>query len=253
MDLALIPPFKLLEDTSITYTQMVLPHLLRYPDYKAVYSQLCGSSFDHVIMDNGAAESQVVEDEDLIEAATALGVDELVVPDVMGDATLSVNRSRDFIAKVKSLSPDLPLGVVVQGTDLVDAVWCLAELLNTDVKIKTVYIPRLLVRAKHHDIRIQLASHVKEQESNVDVHFLGASPLWCSEVLEAARSGLVRSIDTSLPYMYGKKKMYIRENCIPLTQRGSDMDYFTREWSPEEVIVTRYNVSVYLDWSRGIS
>jgi hypothetical protein len=252
MELALIPPFQLLCDTYLTSMQMLLPHLLSNSEYITYYIAHCTDSDNVVIMDNGAAEQKFFQEENLIEIASGLRVSELVAPDVMADATGTIAMSHAFIQRARYEGLEVPIGIVAQGKNLIDALRCAKELLATTSDIKTVYIPRLLLKNERPYIRLKLAERIKQYAPEVDIHFLGASTLWCGEILEAARSGLVRSLDTSLPYVYARQRLLLEFDSTPIKHRGGDDDFFTRIWNDDEVTVAKSNVQQVLNWSRGI-
>jgi hypothetical protein len=250
MRLALIPPFQMLEDTYKSSVQMMLPHLLANSNYTTHFASHCLDEVDLVMMDNGAAERKTFQFENLMEIALGMQVNEIVAPDMMGKPVLSVMETTKFLDFAKAQGFEVPVGVVAHGNNTPEVLWSACALLNKHPQIKIVYLPRLLVQFAGDTTRLDAARILKNRYPDIDIHFLGASTLWCGEVREAARSGLVRSLDTSMPYVYAAESMHLRLNSPRISHRDGDSDYFTRIWNNEEVALARNNVETILSWVR---
>src|SRR5574337_1048257 len=91
MEVALIPPVSLLEDTDKTTMQLMLPlEELNRIDYLASYKAHLKAPGQYVILDNGAAEANQVDDEFLVYQAEKWKPNELAIPDVLGDSTKDI-------------------------------------------------------------------------------------------------------------------------------------------------------------------
>src|ERR1700748_2794438 len=94
MRLALIPPVSLIDDIFNTNYQMVLPHIAHL-NYIAAYRS-ARKRGDFLILDNGAAEGETPSLADLMTAAQDYMANEVVVPDVLGDADQTRALAEDF-------------------------------------------------------------------------------------------------------------------------------------------------------------
>ena len=251
MKLALIPPFQFLDDVFVTNTQMMLPHLISHESYANRYRGFGELNSQFVIMDNGAAEDESIKDTELVAKAIEFRVDEVVAPDYLGESDFTVAKTIAFIqyCRGKYAGAHTPIGIVAQGVDAIDALWCIMEILNKESDaISTIYIPRLLVKGYYDLTRLRIAAKVSMHYPDKNIHFLGASAKWPGEIIEAARSGIVRSIDTSMPYMYAKLGMELDKESPFIPTRGNDGFYFTRLWSTLETDLAKKNVDTILRW-----
>lgn len=219
MKLALITPVSFLgHATSRSNYHLVLPELLMaYPEYYHAYAILAENPDHYLILDNGAAEGELVNNETLLKLATSLGVDEVVAPDVLRDRDGTVTRSLEFLLEYgigfrDGRYRELNIGIVGQGDNAKEAKLCIAEIVSHGVSdpIKTIHIPRLLVKGREtRYARIDLAMDFKREfrYNKYDIHLLGASPVWPKEIRAAAGTRIIRGMDTSMPFNYA----YARE------------------------------------------
>jgi hypothetical protein len=96
MELALIPPTPLLLLNDAHKYQLMLPHMLKDQEYASAYWDYCQDNNKYVILDNGAAEQSPYETKALLAIAKQFMVDEMVVPDVMGDWNETVTAASLF-------------------------------------------------------------------------------------------------------------------------------------------------------------
>lgn len=77
--------------------RLALAHwVLKYPDY----AKRIKSSRAYVLLDNGAFEGMQLTASQLNEAAAAVGADEVVLPDVLGDSGETLRRSWEVLGKL---------------------------------------------------------------------------------------------------------------------------------------------------------
>ena len=205
MKLALIPPYARLLDTTKTNYQLCLAHLLgQHQGYTASYSAMCQSKQNYVILDNGAYEGSLVDANELLHLADKFKVNEVVVPDRIKSENVTIEMARTFrrmYVNNPALHP-VKFMFVVQGATWHGVRRCLDWALDQRW-IGTIALPRhLLETCMDPTVRLMLAEIIRK-ESNKNVHLLGASPLWTEEIVEAGKSGIVRGMDTSMPYVYG--------------------------------------------------
>lgn len=246
----------------------MLPHLLRSAAYAKAYVPMCKDAH-YVIMDNGAAEgTNEMDDVGLMIIGEHYKPQELVLPDVMGDTRGTLIASTSFLNKFReAYSPECRetmynIGFVAQAKTIEGSYECAARMLSSTLGdfIDVIYIPRLLL-AETKDVfaRVKVARKLRDAlirngTPEIDIHFLGASPLWASEVLYAATQvPFVRSIDTSLPYVYASYGLDLKDHgeYSPPPIRGANMNYFTDVSTEPYIELAKKNVETYLRWSRG--
>ncbi len=104
----------------------------RHPEYRDFYRRRRELG-DHVILDNGAAEGTSMRAADLFQLARSLQPDEVVAPDVLGDAQNTLDATEAFIVGYGKLLQiyDINIMVVPQGRTLVEWLWCFQEMVHT--------------------------------------------------------------------------------------------------------------------------
>lgn len=251
MDVALIPPISLLDETDGTTLQLMLPQLLWNQKYADTYLQHCMSDDQYVIMDNGAAENHPIDHEELVHKALEFEPNELALPDVLGESAQTIVRSREFHRKYSDLllHRDIQLGVVAQGHDVVEAQYTVdrfADIFGTS--IKTIYLPRLLVTHETPTARIELARRIYETHGDkYQIHLFGCSRYWPAEVVAAKRYHYIRSIDTSLPFNYAYYGRLLKGGAEANPVHRSD-DYFMA--SGKKFGGYQINVERFMLWAK---
>lgn len=213
-DLALIPPFqRQFESIRQGGLYLFLPqhfHDLAYREYvkKAV------KTASWTILDNGAFEGDEIGTTDLVDMALNLDINEIVIPDTLGDAVQTFDKLEEFAAVLDTdVWQQKRFMAVVQGEtfeeccSLIDRIVFFKSdyLLNG---LKTFGIPKHLCKTTSgsewakDSIRLRLASYIRHKyDRRFQVHFLGANPGSIHE-LGYLKSFEVRSVDTSMPYVY---------------------------------------------------
>lgn len=222
MELALIPPKSLLMDTNRTRMQLMLPQLLDnrpglfITPYSQIYKAHCDDPKQYVIMDNGAAESEQMTNQELLHLVTLYGPDEFAIPDVLGDSDATIAKAWNFFSHNQSQldllnsnrklmkDANLKLGFVAQGKTVYDAIRIVDRMTSFtwSDQIKVIYIPRLLVKESDNpQARIEVFNVLWERYKNrFEYHLFGAAPSWPNEITIAGQYK-IRSMDTSLPYV----------------------------------------------------
>jgi hypothetical protein len=213
--LALIPPISVAEQF-VTGRDcfLFLPQLFWSVTYQH-YVHQANKTDSLTILDNGAFEGAGVTSDTLVQLSVENGVDEIVVPDVMREAAGTLELVQSFYASITKLqgrvSTPKQLMAVVQGVSLgecVDFISALSTCVGAQY-VTTLGLPRhLLDTTQDIRVRLKLAKHIRHwYGKRYMVHFLGASPLWPAELCYLNELE-VRSIDTSMPFVYayyGKK------------------------------------------------
>lgn len=247
MKLALIPPFDGLHiiNERDNY-HLMLPQLLDNELYATKYRELRRRG-DFIILDNGAAEGELVSDEKLVALTRAFDPDEVVIPDIMGDALGTIGRATKFV-KAYGSEIQADLMFVAQGRSLIEVTRMIEVLVTLD-HVTTVGIPRhLLATTGHKDVRIMLAMWIhKHYGKTLNIHFLGAAPSWPFEVLYANDLKFVRGMDTSMPFNYALNNAYLVEGDKKHIKRP--LDYFNQQFTHEQEILARRNAVLMRQWA----
>jgi hypothetical protein len=224
MKLALIPPIAMLSDTLTQDYHLLLPHLLENEDYATFYGG--NNEDDFYILDNGAAEGKEVDFGTLMEHADRLSVDELVIPDVLGDKERTLELFWQHIESFNDLECD-PM-VVVQGETVMECDDFISQMVDYN-RYMTLGIPRhLLKRTGDIAIRLKLAAYARGRGHSGRLHALGASNYWPTEVSSLSDMGMFNGMDTSMPYMYGLQEVsWPHVPFAPSTGPKRSDDYFT--------------------------
>lgn len=259
MKLAIIPPVARLSDIQYREYHLLLPQLLdNYVQYETYYMYMPKkkSRRDHstcdkfYILDNGAAEGEPFGLGELQEMAVDHGgIDEIVLPDKMGDG----ETTQEFLDSVKpELLPSWGYMYVAHGQSAWEVLNRAAYALQHPL-VTTIGLPRCLfdtIEKNDYGIRLRckLAEEIKETVYHRDfnVHLLGAHPLWYQEAQDAASSKYIRSMDTSLPYVIASHG-HMMSGTTPqgLTRKEG---YFDWEPSNREDSNAHFNVQLMDRW-----
>lgn len=252
MQVGLIPP-KGFEHFALQSTfQLALPQLV--DDFFPTYRQSRNQG-DYIVLDNGAAEGELVDNETLLRLAGILDADEIVAPDVMRDAAGTVAETGRFLMWYKQAIETgrysaRKVMAVVQGTHLEEFKKCAHAYAMNEI-VTTIGIPRLMLGINSLGLpaRIEFANWLQYEFGNrFEIHLLGANPKWVREVSAAADDAPhVRSIDTSLPFTYALASMTLQEARLPLMRVT---DYFSRDWSKSaNAGLVEKNIDTYMRWA----
>ncbi len=245
MNVALICPPHLLEKYgAMTNYHLVLPHLFRNQKYLDFYRT---RRDDFVILDNGAAEGYEFGAKHLLTLAAEAEVDEVVIPDTMGDANDTLAKAQYF---ARYAQPEYQYMFVLQGTTVEEVMFCLNNLDNGTMfsYVTTIGIPRHFHQIDKN-FRFNLTEHLIKEAFNDKfyIHFLGASS-WMREAVVLAEAVQYvenfRGIDTSMPIYMGLEGFHINDQ-FPWIPRPDN--FFDRTDDNEKLI--RGNIEVYLDWT----
>jgi hypothetical protein len=205
--LALIPPFAYLDDTSRTHYQLMLPHLVSHPEYEKTYRDLCADPNQFVILDNGVAEGKQIDFKEILDIADNFGVNEVVLPDVMGDAVATMNAASRAIY-VHGMHYPVHYMYVLQG-QTIEEVLLSARFAASFGSVKTLGIPRHLIETLGDErARWRIADRIfrdlNRQMATRSIHLLGMHPTVPREMEYGPRwlKHMIRGFDTSAPYNF---------------------------------------------------
>jgi hypothetical protein len=203
----------------------------------------------HTLLDNGANEGDALSNEALVEAAGFLNTSEMVLPDVLGDAAGTWETSIKFLKG--HARPYMNYMGVVQGTTEAE-LRTMVDQYATEPIIKVLGLPRLLLsRFDLKSVRIDFANWIDMiYHGRFQIHFLGGSSIWPKEPYYANKycPGIVRSIDTSLPFNYGLAGVVIEQAGKAIDR---PKDYFTKWHVMTDKTSIMHNVNVYKEWCSG--
>lgn len=162
--------------------------------------------FDHrarhghfIIVDNGAAEPEEerVPFEAIVRVANEINADEIVLPDIIGDAVGTI----ESILKHQQLVPARKRVVIPQGTTVGE--WCECfDTLYKKLPFATIGIPKHLERWPNG--RLRALQHVQAYE-DYHIHFFGVHNNPKDEILRLLPyARRVRGLDTGAPYAYAQ-------------------------------------------------
>lgn len=238
MKMIYIPPLQMITETGKSRMQLMLPHMTTHETY-ARHFQKARDLGKYTILDNGAAEGVNITPARLSSTAWNYKVDELVLPDVMGNPELTFHRALDFHASERHRIPvKTKLGYVLHGNSATATYEAYLALRETVLYkwVRVLYLPRRLITGDDPFARLNAARLILEVEGTADrrIHFLGASPIFLREPRHAAVQKLpIRSMDTSAPFVYAIRgrsvdgRVHIRRDVD--TYFGTPMSNATKE------------------------
>jgi len=187
---------------------MVLPEGLH--DSQLYYNFITNFK-GYKILDNGIAEGDPVPYDELIGwAKSILKINEIVVPDYMGDAEKSRQARIEFFDWVDQHCPEIYNQFLFMGVahgQTVEEILSSIQQLAMDDRIQTLGLPRVAANNISKHIRAHLVPLLVKNGETVKaylakhfpggVHCLGMSQSF-DELAELSRQDWIRSIDTSI-------------------------------------------------------
>lgn len=252
MQIALIPPVELIgEFMHLSDMQLILPDPWIHSDsYRYHMDQFREEFKQYRILDNGAAEQIPVSDGALMHLIEMTKPDEFALPDVLGDAKATFERSMEFVDRYSERikSSGAHVGFVAQGRTIDEAFDTVQDFVaDTGDLVSTIFIPRLLTR-NSPNARIDLAIAL-HSVSDLALHFFGMSENWPSEVARISRMTFnpVRSIDSAMPFYWGAARRSLVDGIVSNPPHRMT-NYFIQEYDQEQLELTRANVNTVLGW-----
>ena len=241
MKVAIIPPFDAL-DLADTGYHLLLPQLM----VDSRYNEYAYNATGYKILDNGACEGALTNPAKLIDTACMLEVQEVIVPDVLGDHEKTLKHVRDF-TKFVDRHPEFKYTAVVQGRDYDEVAACLWAYSMIDW-IDYIALPRILVHHIDKWTRYALAQLIDTQfgERFPQVHCLGSS-WWIEEVMWLSSRQNIRGMDTSMPCVLGLEGRALESGG---KYERRQQDYFHQEVRPHDHVMMDHNVGLFIDWAR---
>jgi hypothetical protein len=233
--IALIPPISKLETTLGRDYQMLIPEALTRQTYRDFYETLGRNDKYFVMMDNGMFEHTEMNNRDLLAVAKRSNIQELVLPDRWADpygtAVLIGEYFKECVPMYKDYTPKMAAvahgGTFGAAMQFVDGVSEFSE-------ITSVHISRSLTRSTgKRDSRILLADWIDTKfPDRFEIHFLGFDDSWHGEVAVAALTGLVRSLDTIVPYSAAYHDCDLETGLSDQATRPTDYFHLPEQYFP---------------------
>jgi hypothetical protein len=259
MKLALIPPHAW-ADTHVDDYYLILPS--QAPDQRhhdAIRVARRKGAF--VILDNGIAEGKQERWDVLYDVANEIHANELVLPDVQGDA----EATREAVDEVLNWSTWRdPIGSmgVVQGKTM-DECFNLIEYYlerSRNSALQCIGLPRCLLTDVEPEtdlgvspfVRAALAQWIRGQDRSIAIHLLGTNPKYIGELSDHGgtfRLAGVRGIDTSAPWTYAARKKWISDGGECWRQPG----YLNMSYNDALGKYAEQNINTLVRWVHGTS
>jgi hypothetical protein len=248
---ALIPPKGFYNSAVQSDYHLVLAQITD-PNYIDVYGNVPPDNY--IIMDNGAAEGATVRDSILLHRARVLGVDEIVVPDEIGDSEGTIARAHRFFGSMQK-EPDWSkykyMGVVQSKGDHGGIMECIHAF--AEMPINVLGVPRHLVDYDKYG-RYNILSMIKGYgyHKRFEVHLLGTNPKWPSEISTIQEvHPWVRGVDSSLPYNFAIAGEKLSAKFRDHRTIGRPEGYFDRVPTINAELL-QDNIDTFMRWARGI-
>lgn len=205
--IAHIVPVSCLGETEGMQYHMCLAHLVSNEKYASHFSKMVESG-KYVLMDNGVAEGNQLQPEQLIDAYCRIKPTEIVLPDTLYESGSTIQKTRNFISKLdnRNLLGEFKLMAVPQGSTLDEWVAC-ARIFVKDTRINSIGVSKFLnictrkkyIRYTACDI---LARIICEYERfDLEVHLLGCDegPIVVNKI--KSHYPFVRGCDSAFAYL----------------------------------------------------
>jgi hypothetical protein len=207
---------------------------------------------DYIVMDNGAAEGDPVEDAILLSRARDMEVDELVVPDAMGSYPETLNRVRKFFNTYHEgrewFNLDVKFMGVVQGQNMAEVMNCL-EYYALNTYFSSIGIPRHFIQtfeANEARWKIAEAMVIEGLHERFEIHLLGTSQ-YCIDEITHMHDLPIRSVDTSAPYNYTYAYQSMEARHAVKRFEG----YFGPRFRQLDARLLQENIETYKGWASG--
>lgn len=207
---------------------------------------------NYTILDNGAAEGTAYSWNALAVFTEQWDVDEVVLPDKLGDAEFSIANAIDAGKLAAPLiNRDIQLMAVAQGRTMAEIMKCIYAYSMME-HISVIGLPRILNQSFQATSRLRLAEAMAKDPDlhHLEVHCLGAYYPFPKEVQELAQLPNVRSMDTSMPWVYGMAGLSLSNPGKADSLKRVD-NYFEAELTHGQRRKCEQNVDTILSWAKA--
>lgn len=230
--IAEIVPVSCLKYTAENQYFMCLANLVAKSEEYTNFYKKKSAEGRFVLMDNGAAEEEQLNNDQLIECYQKVNPTEIVLPDTLCDGEVSYIKTMDAMEYFESKRLPYRYMAVPQGKTLEE--WCeCAEKLLQHTRINAIGVSKFLeMITKDKDVRVKAVEWLDKKATEMDrrdieVHLLGCSegPAPVKKAFE--NSHLVRGCDSAIGYLYSQAGI---ANVEPTSTRpAGEIDFLNGE------------------------
>ena len=241
MRLALIPPNLMFQEITKTDFHLLLPNQL-----KEIPQDFVATLPGYKVLDNGVAEG-ATSPLNLLSIMSA-SVNEVVAPDVMRNTEKTISGAKAMATFNSGLAKPVKIMGVVQGESISEILKCFNALYYMEW-IDVIGFPRVLNMQFGMTTRVSLLESLADDPDfqGKQVHCLGAYYQWPEEVKHLRNNPIVRSVDSSLPYVLAMHELTF-DDPIPNQLRRPN-NYFDFIMSPYQERLAEENVERYIRWA----
>jgi len=192
------------------------------------------------MLDNGAYEGKAVPFSVLLKLAREMNVHEIVIPDVMGDAKLTLRNAKRLIDKVPSR---YRIAIVPQGKDIPEFIDCFKKMLK--LKPNTICFPKWLGLSRPLVVNYLMKKDLLRGIGQF--HLLGLDNICEFFGYRPESLYYIRSVDTSKPFTFARYGKILK---VFEAQHYDRVPMDVPEFSPERKELVVKNMRVILNVAR---
>lgn len=244
MRLGLIPPNSMLSFLDETNFQLLLPWQMdKIPEASLQRPEVFR------VLDNGAAEGPTYSLNALANLVRKYKFDEVVAPDKMKDCEASIAGVKSM-GPFKDQFPGIRVMGVLQGESIAELMKCLNAYRYSGL-VDTIGLPRVLNHQHGRHFRLTFLDTVLNDSEweGLTIHCLGAMYTFPEEIKYIAEYSQVRSMDSSVPFVYGLRGKTFDDRWHPNWVRPDN--YFDYDVKPSDWEVCEDNVRRYIKWAEA--
>ncbi len=248
---AMLHEYSAMSNFHVALAHLVLDDMV----YREFYKEMSARG-DYVMLDNSVVElGSSASLRRLLTAALMVGAQEIILPDVLRDGTLTVFSTTQALSQLEELPPQrdsYKLCAVPQGATSLEWLDCYGALVKLPVDV--IGIPKVLddvVGTGGREKILEILRSLELVDYTKEYHLLGvwSDPL---EVLRCAqRFSFVRSVDSSLPVLAGLRGRRFPD---PLMSAGFERPSTPMDFGAEEdphPDITKKNCELFIWWASG--
>lgn len=190
---------------------------------------------DFIILDNGTVEEGVYNIDDYVDMANELRVDEVILPDILGDCNATLRLIRDNQSSLSAI-PRYARMYVPQGKTIEEWEYCYV---HAPLNFRTLGVPKRVLNAEPLD-RVKVMKKLIEVEYQGPIHLLGmlGHPLQDLRNLREI-AWRVRGMDSAAPCAWAQHDSLIMPT---KPDSGTFSVDLSRDLTPPQVLVAEGNI-----------
>ncbi len=192
---------------------MALAHVVLADNACARFYRRMSEEGKFVIMDNGVYEGHSLTLDELVKAAKKIEASEVILPDVLGRGADTIISSWEALGYLREKLPECKFAVVVQGQNVAEWVMSAMPMLTWD--INTLCVPKHIMTNVGNNARMLCLKNIKDRiPRGMHLHLLGCGK-HVEEVALVGKEFKMRSVDSSIPWVYAKEGLLIGQGERP--------------------------------------